>query len=135
LNDLSKRRLEKVHPLLVQVVVAAAEDAAFLVVWGARSKEEQDKAVETGHSKLEWPKSKHNIYERRPMAEAVDLVPLRTDGTLVWEDIGAFRRLASVIKASADKLGIPIVWGGDWKKFPDWGHFELADERRAGPGF
>jgi hypothetical protein len=31
------------------------------------------------------------------------------------------------MKAHADKLGIPIVWGGDWVTIVDMPHYEMAD--------
>ena len=31
------------------------------------------------------------------------------------------------MKKAADMLDTPIVWGGDWKTFKDYPHFELKE--------
>jgi peptidoglycan LD-endopeptidase CwlK len=35
------------------------------------------------------------------------------------------------MKQAAEELDVAIVWGGDWKSFPDGPHFEL--DRKAYP--
>jgi peptidoglycan L-alanyl-D-glutamate endopeptidase CwlK len=35
------------------------------------------------------------------------------------------------MKAAAAEEGVALVWGGDWKRFPDGPHFEL--DRRVYP--
>ena len=34
-------------------------------------------------------------------------------------------KFGDAMKAAAKELDIKIVWGGDWKKFPDGPHFQL----------
>jgi peptidoglycan L-alanyl-D-glutamate endopeptidase CwlK len=126
LSDLSKKRLATCEPEIVRVVEAAAADIPLLVVWGARSKIEQEEAVRTGHSKLHWPKSAHNVTPARPLSRAVDLAPLKPDGTIDWNDRAGFVRLARVVKAAAEKLGIEVEWGGDWR-MADLDHFQLEE--------
>jgi hypothetical protein len=36
-----------------------------------------------------------------------------------------YAQLASAVKGAAQRLGVPIIWGGDWASFPDGPHFEL----------
>lgn len=88
----------------------------FSVLCSFRSKEEQEEAFRTGHSKKHWPGSKHN----KIPAMAVDVAPYPID----WSNIGQFEKLAVVIKQVAQEKGIEITWGGDWK-MKDLPHYEL----------
>lgn len=42
-----------------------------------------------------------------------------------------YRQQADAVKLVAYSLAVPIIWGGDWKTFPDGPHFEL--DRRVYP--
>ena len=35
------------------------------------------------------------------------------------------KELAVVVKKAADTVGVAIQWGGDWKTFKDWPHWEI----------
>jgi hypothetical protein len=62
-------------------------------------------------------KSKHN----KIPSEAVDVAPYPID----WQDIGRFKELSSVIMEAAVELGIRLTWGGNFKTFKDYPHFEI----------
>ena len=51
-------------------------------------------------------------------------------GEVRW-DWPLARQLAAAMKAAAVAEQVPLVWGGDWKSFPDGPHFEL--DRRSYP--
>ena len=56
------------------------------------------------------------------------------DGKVEFEEMSAYplmKEIADAIKMAASELQIPIVWGGDWKKFKDYPHIEL--DRRKYP--
>jgi len=53
---------------------------------------------------------------------AVDVVPTPVS----WEP-EAFYPIAIAMKQASDILDIPIVWGGDWRTFKDYPHFELVE--------
>jgi peptidoglycan L-alanyl-D-glutamate endopeptidase CwlK len=95
----------------------------FSVICGFRGEKEQNEAYSSGHSKLKWPQSKHN----KIPSEAVDIVPYPID----WNDERRFRDLGQVVKEIWDRLppekteGYELSWGGDWKSFKDFPHFEL----------
>ena len=56
-----------------------------------------------------------NLYRRESaQAKAAD--------TALWDGL---RNIAKAMKAASAKLGTPVIWGGDWKSFPDGPHFEL----------
>ena len=42
-----------------------------------------------------------------------------------------YGRIAKAFGAAAERLGTPLVWGGDWPSLRDGPHFEL--DRRAFP--
>ena len=89
------------------------------ILCGHRGEAEQNAAYASGNSKLKYPKSKHNSLP----SMAVDVAPYPID----WLDLKRFKELSEVVKKKAAELNIGIVWGGDWKKFPDAPHYELID--------
>lgn len=123
----SRKNLEGVHPDLVAVmerVFVALEGRpdklGAVVTEGRRSMERQAQLVRAGASRT--------MNSRHITGHAVDLAAT-VAGAVRW-DWPLYVRLAEVVRAQA--LGIPIVWGGSWKSFPDGPHFEL--ERLAYPG-
>lgn len=126
LGKRSMERLSTCHPDLIRVAQEAIKKGPdFTVLCGQRSREDQDKAVEDGMSKAEWPESCHNT---EPSC-AMDLAPWPID----WHDTGRFKLLAGYILATAHQMGVPLRWGGDWdrdydlddQRFVDMPHFEL----------
>ncbi len=60
------------------------------------------------------------LSSRHITGHAVDLAPW----PISW-DWDEFYPIADAMKQAADDLGVAIVWGGDWKSFPDAPHFQL----------
>ncbi len=127
----SEQLLRGVHPDLVRVMRAALAAAPFpfRITEGLRTIARQRQLVAIGASKT--------MRSRHLTGHAVDLVPLvdlDNDGKIETEEIyhwPLFHKLAPVIKAEAARLGIAIVWGGDWRTFKDGPHWEL--DRRKYP--
>ena len=116
LNARSRDRLKGVHPDLVAVVErAAAIGPAFIVTEGLRTPERQKQLVLAGASRT--------MNSRHITGHAVDLAAL-VDGKVRW-DWPLYHKLAAAMKQAAAELNVAIVWGGDWKSFPDGPHFEL----------
>lgn len=109
-------KLATCHPLLQQIMNEAIDEIDFAVICGHRNQADQDKAYAEKKSRLRWPDSRHNSLP----SKAVDLFPYPYD----WNDIEAFKGLAVVIKRIAEKHGVWVTWGGDWK-MRDMPHFEL----------
>lgn len=117
---LSKRsldNLEGVHPALVTVIKRAIQITPidFAVIDGLRTIEEQKKLFEAGATKT--------MNSRHLTGHAVDIAPF-VNGRLRW-DWPLYHKLAKAVKEAAAEDKIKIVWGGDWKTFPDGPHFEL----------
>ena len=123
LSGRSEERLVGVNPALVSVVRKAAElidtmypDLQFVVTEGLRTIERQQRLVEAGASRT--MKSRHLT------GHAVDLAAV-VDGDVLW-DWPLYDKLADVMKAAANELGVQIEWGGDWTTFKDGPHFQLS---------
>ena len=119
----SLKNLEQCHPLLQLLMYEAIKVTDFSVICGFRGEKEQNEAYARGNSKLKWPQSKHN----QTPSLAVDIVPYPID----WNDERRFRTLGTVVKEiwaqlpEEKKEGWSLSWGGDWKTFKDFPHFEL----------
>jgi peptidoglycan L-alanyl-D-glutamate endopeptidase CwlK len=110
--------MQGVHPDLVKVVERAIEltTVDFTVLEGVRSVERQRKLYEAGASQT--------LNGRHITGHAVDLGAW-VDGQVRW-DWPLYHKIAAAMKTAAQELKIAIVWGGDWKGFPDGPHFELT---------
>ena len=123
LGKRSIERLQGVHPDLVRVVERAIDltTVDFTVLEGLRSPERQQTLVASGASQT--------LNSRHITGHAVDLGAW-VDNQVDWS-WPLYTKIANAMKAAATELGIPIVWGGDWKTFKDGPHFEL--DRRYYP--
>ena len=121
LGTRSLQSLSGVHPDMVAVVKKAIEITGvdFTVIEGIRNINRQRELFKAGKSTT--------MNSRHITGHAVDMVPWPVD----WEDLERFEVMAEAMKAAAEELEIPIVWGGDWKSFYDAPHFEL--DRKAYP--
>ncbi len=110
-------RLKGVNPDLVAVVNLAHQisEVEFAVIEGLRTRERQTQLVAKGASKT--------MNSRHITGHAVDLAPV-IDGEIRW-DWPPFYKIADAMKEAANRLGVAIVWGGDWRTFKDGPHFEL----------
>jgi len=117
LSARSEEHLAGVHADLVRVVRRAAEisELEFIVTEGLRTPARQRELVATGKSQTS--------NSRHLTGHAVDLCVV-IDGNANW-DFANYRTLADTMKSAAAQLGVPIVWGGDWKTLRDGPHFEL----------
>jgi len=126
-SDKSDRNLNSCHHLLQRLMDSVIIDYDFSVICGHRGEKEQNEAHSMGNSKLKWPKSKHNSMP----SLAVDIVPYPLD----WKNISSFKALAVEVKKTWDKIpeaereGFDLSWGGDWKTFKDYPHYELRKKK------
>lgn len=87
-----------------------------MILDGKRSTAEQEGHVARGASKT---KNSRHLY-----GYAVDFGVL-VNGKLRWE-AAYYKIVGAYFKQAAIQLRIPMNWGGDWARFRDWGHVELA---------
>ena len=117
LSKRSKNRLNGVHPDLVRVIERAIQitETDFTVLEGLRSFERQAALLRLGQSKT--MKSRHLT------GHAADLAAL-VNGVVSWEP-DHYMPIARAMKSAAAELGIKLQWGGDWRTFKDYVHWQL----------
>lgn len=136
LGSTSLKRLEGVHPHLVEVVKRAIQLSRvdFSVLEGIRSKLRQAELYNQGRTTpgpiVTWVMtSNHFVNPKTGYGHAVDLVPYPLD----WNDLAKFDEISRAMFAAADELRTPIRWGADWNRDgkprqrgeTDSPHFEL----------
>ena len=145
LSQMSKGRLQGVHPDLVAVVKEAIRLTTqdFYVLEGLRSRQRQYELVQKGKSQT--------MESRHLTGHAVDLAPypyggdIDGDGIHNGADWDQYFPIADAVIKAAVKLNVPVRWGGNWRvtdvrsfngnakqlneaysgSFPDGPHFEL----------
>lgn len=108
-------RLQRLLSELIKII-------DFSVTCGHRCQQDQALAYETGHSKLEWPHSKHNSLPS--MAVDIQPYPLPKDEI---RQIQCFKELAVLVKEAAARQGVILKWGGDYVTWKDYPHWELSE--------
>jgi peptidoglycan L-alanyl-D-glutamate endopeptidase CwlK len=113
----SLNHLNGVHPALVAVMKRAIQitPVDFAIIDGIRTVDEQRELFRRGATKT--------MNSRHLTGHAVDVAPF-IGGRIRW-DWPPFHVIAKAVKDAAAEDNIKIVWGGDWKSFPDGPHFEL----------
>ncbi len=130
-NEKSLKEIQGVHPDLLSVVNRARElsPIAFEVVpdnGGLRDLAEQRRLKRAGKSRA--------ILGRHTIGHAIDLVPTDNRGRPNFKDLKGFDAIRAAMEMAANELGVPIQWGGNWKKLVDKPHFELDRKVYPGPG-
>lgn len=121
-KSLEKLNHTKLHPELKKLMLEAIKNSPvdFSILETVRTVEQQKINVAKGVSKT--MRSKHiPSTNKSDMCEAVDVAPYPIN----WHDINRFLKLANHIKNTAKILEIEVVYGGDWKSFKDYPHWEL----------
>jgi len=113
----SQDRLETCNPELIRLFNEIIKHRDCTILCGRRGKEEQDRLFKEGKSKVQYPSSYHNRYPSR----AIDAIPYPID----WNDIPRFREFGGFVLGMAAAMKIPIEWGGHWKSFKDYPHYQL----------
>lgn len=121
-KSLEKLNHSKLHPELRKLMLEAIQNSPidFSIIETVRTIEQQKINLAKGVSKT--MRSKHiPSVNKSGMCEAVDVVPYPVN----WHDINRFLKLANHIKNTAKTLEIEVAYGGDWKSFKDYPHWEL----------
>jgi peptidoglycan L-alanyl-D-glutamate endopeptidase CwlK len=129
--------MKGLHPDLIRVLNRASETSphTFVVTEGLRTLDRQKELVRIGASKT--LKSRH-LKQADGYGHAFDFyayVDTNKDGKITFEEMANVRLMlgiAGAIKAAAAEENVAITYGGDWRKFKDYPHFELS--RKVYPG-
>lgn len=127
-------KLSTCHPDLQAIFFEVIKTFDCIVTEGYRNQADQEKAFNSGHSKVNWPNGKHN---HQP-SMAVDAYPYPIDWNnerlALWFG-GYVLGIAQMLKAQG-KITHSIRWGGSWnglgklntgKMLNDTGHFEIIE--------
>lgn len=129
-SDFSTTNLETCHPDLQRLFLTVIRFEDCRVLSGWRGRHEQAGLYAQGRTepgdivtncdgvtKL----SNHQGIDGNPPGLAVDCVPYPVD----WNGIDRMIRFGGFVLGVASQLDIDLEWGGDWKTFKDYPHFEL----------
>ena len=125
----SRERLETCHPDLQTLFNAVITVVDCSVTCGYRNKEDQEKAFNSGNSKVHFPHGKHNSNP----CTAVDVVPYPVD----WNDLDRFYWFGGWVLAKAEilrnvgEITHKIKWGGNWRGLNN-GKIDFSYNRRKG---
>lgn len=116
-SESSEKKFNGVHPDLVRVARLALKYSPidFKITEGLRSIKRQKELVEIGASQT--------MNSRHITGHAIDFAAL-LNGFVRW-DWPLYEKIANAFKLASADLGIPIVWGGDWRTLKDGPHIEL----------
>lgn len=125
-GNASNEKLSTCRNELRLVAQEALKLVDFSIMYGYRNEADQNAAFASGHSKKQFPNSKHNVNP----SDAFDFAPYPLD----WEDERQFTYIAGLILGIGLSKGIILRWGGDWKQngklkensFNDLGHIEFV---------
>lgn len=122
MNIRSLQRIDRCHPDLRRVMREAAKNCPvdFEITETVRTLERQKQLVAAGASRT---LASRHIPKNDGLSRAADIACF-VNGKVRW-DWPLYAKAAAHIKATAVRLGVSIVWGGDWKSFKDGPHFEL----------
>jgi len=130
----SLAKLEGVHPDLVKVLKKAIIDTPvdFTIDQGTRTTAYQQSLYAKGRTtageivtNADGVKNKSNHQIKSDgYGWAVDLYPY-VNGKVQYNDVTNLRIISAHILATAKCMGIKVDWGGGWKTFKDYPHFEL----------
>ena len=111
--------LRGIHPDLRRVMDRALQESPvdFVVIEGLRTQDRQRQLVAEGASRT--------MNSRHLTGHAVDLMPIDPADGRGKFDWPLYHLLAPAVKLAAQREGVALVWGGDWRTFKDGPHFEL----------
>lgn len=131
----SLKSLKGIHPDLNKVLTKSIETSPvdFTITDGLRTTAQQKALYAKGRTtsgsivtNADGVKNKSNHQAKSDgYGYAVDLYPYYNGSVQVNDDKTLINKIAPHIKKVAKELGIKIEWGGDWKSFKDYPHFEL----------
>ena len=115
----SKNILNSVNPKLQKLFNEVIKYYDISIISGFRTVEEQQELFKQNRSRCDGI----NKISKHQTKNAVDIIPYPIN----WEDINKFYEVAGCIKTISNQQGLKINWGGDWKSFKDYPHWEIEE--------
>lgn len=128
MKKVSKRTLKNLSGVnsklaLIVGMVLARDKVDLTIISGFRTAQKQNKIFLDGRSQLDG----YNKISYHQTGNAIDFIPypfVIND----WRDVNKFVLIGQELKLAAKHLGFNYSYGGDWKTFKDYGHFELHEK-------
>ena len=121
----SMKNMEGIDDRLIDIVELAITispiDFGIPSSGGFRTTEEQAKLYTAGKSKCDGRNNKSN----HKTGKAVDVFGY-VDGKASWDTLH-LTTIATCLLQASSQLGHELQWGGLWKSWQDYPHFELRD--------
>ena len=125
LSNNSMMNLEGVDGRLIDIADVAIKlspiDFGIPSTGGLRTTEDQAKLFEEGVSKADGVNNK----SYHQTGKALDVYAY-VDGKASWDKLHLATIAAAMLQASS-QLGYELKWGGLWKSWQDYPHFEIKD--------
>ncbi|CAM3106491.1 M15 family metallopeptidase [Streptobacillus ratti] len=133
----SYQKMENIHPKLVRLMekVIANSPYDFKITQGVRSAEYQNELYQQGRTVKGsivtncdgYIKKSNHQAKLSGYGHAIDIclyIPNEKDIKKLY-DVSKLTAIANVFKKFAIDRGLNVAWGGNWKTFKDYPHFEL----------
>lgn len=126
LIERAEKKLVGVHPLVAtkarQLIERAYKEGINIIITqGLRTIEEQNELYAQGRTKTgKIVTNARGGYSYHNFGLAFDFAVLNADGSVNWNVDEKWKRVGALGKS----LG--LEWGGDWRDFPDYPHFQLT---------
>ncbi|ASA96819.1 M15 family metallopeptidase [Anoxybacillus sp. FSL W8-0104] len=126
LIERAEKKLVGVHPLVAtkarQLIERAYKEGINIIITqGLRTIEEQNELYAQGRTKTgKIVTNARGGYSYHNFGLAFDFAILNADGSVNWNVDEKWKRVGALGKS----LG--LEWGGDWRDFPDYPHFQLT---------
>ena len=130
MNKIGSRTLKNISNIdpklsLILGMVLARGKVDFTITSGLRTLEEQRKLFAQGRSgEGKIITNMDGIIKKsyHQTGKAIDFIPYPFKG---WNDTESFIKVGQELKFCADFLGIENSYGGHWKSFKDYPHFQI----------
>ncbi|CAM4014822.1 LysM peptidoglycan-binding domain-containing protein [Geobacillus stearothermophilus] len=126
LLEKAEKKLQGVHPVVAAKARQLIEEAYreginVIITQGLRTVEEQNALYAQGRTKPgKIVTNAKGGYSYHNFGLAFDFAIMKDDGNISWNVDDKWKLVAQIGKS----LG--LEWGGDWKSFPDYPHFQYT---------
>lgn len=130
LGSRSNKNISNIDPRLAVIIGAtlAEGNVDFTVTYGFRSLQEQQSLyaqgrTKKGHIVTKCDGIKNKSYHQT--GKAIDFIPFPFDGD--WNNLKQFEEIGKELLRVGKLLGYKCSYGGYWKSFQDWPHFQIDE--------
>ncbi|GLI54765.1 hypothetical protein PM10SUCC1_02800 [Propionigenium maris DSM 9537] len=130
LGSRSNKSIKNIDPKLAVIIGAALAEGNvdFTITSGFRTKQEQQTLYAQGRTKAGKRVTNCDGVKKKSYhqtGKAIDFIPYPFDND--WNDTEQFRQVGEELLRVGQLLGYNCSYGGHWKLFEDWPHFQIND--------